>query len=129
MRALEPAVADGVLAAADKVVGSQGDSHARGSLVVVIFPVAAVGALACVERHGDVIEPPRCPAETLQRGGGLLLAQRRLEVDARFLPLPSGQRPPAGREGIDSLIANDTHGVSPWCIRTEHALRSDRLSP
>src|ERR671910_2683309 len=112
--ALEPAIGDGVLAAADKVVGSQEDSHARGGLVVSIFPVAAVGALACVERHGDVIEPPRRPTETLQRCGGFLLAQRRLEVDARFLPLPSGQRPPASRKRIDSLIANDTHSVSPW---------------
>ena len=111
--ALEPAVGDGVLAATDKVVGSQGDSHARGGLVVVIFPVAAVGALACVERHGDVIEPPRRPSETLQRRGGLLLAQRRLEVDARFLPLPGGQCPPAGRKGIDSLDCQRHPRVSP----------------
>ena len=116
MGALEPAVADRVLAAADKVVGSQGDGHARGGLVVVIFPVAAVGALACVERHGNVIEPPRRPTEPLQRRGGLLVAQRLLEVDASFFPSPSCQRPPAGRKGIDrivSLIASDTHGVSP----------------
>src|SRR5688572_4285036 len=76
MGALEPAVSDGVLSTAEKVVGCQGDGHARGGLVGGILPIATVGALACIECHGDVVEPPRGPTETLESLGGFFLLQR-----------------------------------------------------
>ena len=111
MCTLEPSVSDGVLAAAKEVIGCQGDSHARRGLVVAIFSVAAVGALARVERHWDIIEPPGRPTKSLERCGSFLLTQRCHEVDTRVLPGAFSQCLPTGVEGIRSLDSGDVHRV------------------
>ena len=71
--ALRPAAGDGVLAAELEVVVAEPQREPRRAAQVAGLAVAAVGALAQVEAGLDVVDPPRGPAEPLERLARLLV--------------------------------------------------------
>ncbi|HWC25454.1 MAG TPA: hypothetical protein VG474_02620 [Solirubrobacteraceae bacterium] len=102
----EPAAGGRALAAEVEVVAGEPDRDPRGAGVVAVVAVAPVGALTGGERRVGVVEPPRRPAEALQRLGMLVGAQRRLELRSRIGPAPLPESGPAGCAGIDRAVAH-----------------------
>ena len=91
-RALEPAAGDRALAAKDEVIVGEPDRQHRRPPRVSLPAAEPVGALARLEAGGHVLDPPRGPAQALQRLDRLARLELPLEDRPRLLPRPAGER-------------------------------------
>ena len=91
-RALEPAVGDRALAAKDQVIVGEPDRQHRRPPHVSLLAAEPVGALARLEAGGHVLDPPRGPAQALQRLDRLASLELSLEDRPRLIPRPAGER-------------------------------------
>jgi hypothetical protein len=95
LRAPEPARGERVVAAEVEVVGGEPHRHPCRTARVVRRAMRAVRALAGVDRQRLVGQPPRRPAQPLQRGRDVAGGE---ESFARSGPVAAGERVLGGLE-------------------------------
>ena len=83
-----------------ELIGGQPRRHAGRAGRIRPPPVEPVRALPSREHRIPVIQPPRRPAQPLERLGGLLDGDGRLEPLPRSLPAPRAQFAPTRDHGI-----------------------------
>ena len=108
-RALEPAVGDRALATQDEIVVAEPDREHRRTPQLPLAAAEPVGALPGLHAGGHVLDPPRGPAQALQRLDRLVRLELRLEDRPRLVPAPraSAASPSRTRSPQDAISAMD----------------------
>jgi hypothetical protein len=91
-RALEPAIGNRTFAAQDEVVVGDPEREHRRAPHVSLPAAEKEGALARLQAGGDVLDPPRRPAQALQSVYRLVRLEFLLEDLPCGGPLPTGER-------------------------------------
>jgi hypothetical protein len=121
----QPSARDGRRAVEIELIDGKPRRHSGGARRTPVFAIQAVCALAGVECRLGVIEPPRRPAQPLERLRGLLDTERMLERQQRGGPFARLElSPPAGQPVSRSFVASVRHRQS----RSQGSIKPRRIA-